>query len=285
MKNVYLDLNAPVNAVFFAKFSPSVAPPESVDAKSFTLLYLLKGELDVRLGDKIFHIWSGGMLLIPPELPLIPLVSRGAEFYQIRFHASPVIPAEDAETVTECRLAGAEFAYRFSADGGSVIHIADAPLEPEDSDAALRLLFRMEALQIGAFPSRKPMFDALLRELLVLMSDNDRTMPKYPALLRDILLFIQSHYAEDISLDSIAARFFISRSYTARLFRKYLHTTCIDYINDLRITAASDYLSDSKYKINEIASLVGIRNPYYFSVLFRKKKFMTPTEYRKLFHG
>ena len=54
----------------------------------------------------------------------------------------------------------------------------------------------------------------------------------------------------------------------------------ISYITDLRIKKAKDLLEHSDLKTGEISEAVGIHDPAYFSVVFKKYTGMSPKAYK-----
>ena len=44
-----------------------------------------------------------------------------------------------------------------------------------------------------------------------------------------------------------------------------------DYITEVRLEKAREYLMDVHYKVRDVSTLVGISDPRYFSSVFRKK--------------
>ncbi|MDO4562781.1 MAG: AraC family transcriptional regulator [Clostridia bacterium] len=56
--------------------------------------------------------------------------------------------------------------------------------------------------------------------------------------LRDIILYINAHLAEDLSLNALCARFYINKSYLCRLFRKETGLTINRYITIKRLGEA-----------------------------------------------
>lgn len=100
-------------------------------------------------------------------------------------------------------------------------------------------------------------------------------------MLRKALRYIDQHFCEDIALGDVAAQIFASPCYTSHLFKKELGVNFVDYLNKLRINRAKDMLSDSHYKIYEVAEAVGIANEHYFSKLFKRYIGMTATEFRQ----
>lgn len=100
-------------------------------------------------------------------------------------------------------------------------------------------------------------------------------------LLRKALRYIDQHFSEDITLSDVATQIFASPCYTSHLFKKELGVNFVDYLNKMRINRAKELLSDSRYKIYEIAEAVGIANEHYFSKLFKRYIGMTASEFRQ----
>lgn len=120
--------------------------------------------------------------------------------------------------------------------------------------------------------------------LTLICTDNDLEEPVSHALttkLRSIVEYLDEHYMENPSLDTIAERFFISKFYLSREFKKEYGTTIIQYILTKKITYAKELLRYSNSSIEEIASLCGIGDASYFNKVFRKMEGCTASEYRK----
>lgn len=100
-------------------------------------------------------------------------------------------------------------------------------------------------------------------------------------LLRRAVDFLDKHYMEQITLNQVAEKLYVSNFYLSRMFKKELGINFIDYLNELRINKAKDLLTDTKYKTYEVAEAVGVPNSHYFSKLFRKYTGMTASEYRE----
>lgn len=100
-------------------------------------------------------------------------------------------------------------------------------------------------------------------------------------LLGKILLFIQEHWKEPLSLTDISEKEFLSGSYLARLFRKYLNQTFTEYIVSIRLERARQSLRDTRYSVTEIAYDCGFKSTNSFIHYFRQYYGTTPGQYRK----
>lgn len=97
----------------------------------------------------------------------------------------------------------------------------------------------------------------------------------------DIKRYIDNHYSEDISLDSLAAVVHVNKYYLSHCFAKYLGTSPINYLIDLRIRESKYLLATTNYSVLHISSAVGFSSLSYFSQAFKKNTGMTPLAYRK----
>ncbi|WP_409228626.1 helix-turn-helix domain-containing protein [Gudongella sp. SC589] len=101
------------------------------------------------------------------------------------------------------------------------------------------------------------------------------------SLIENINLFIKSHYREDLSLNLVAERFFISPNYLSSLFNEKNGVSFSEYIHTLRIDEAKLHLKNLNIKVHEISSRVGYKNNSYFSSIFKRYVGVTPNEYRR----
>jgi YesN/AraC family two-component response regulator len=93
--------------------------------------------------------------------------------------------------------------------------------------------------------------------------------------------YIQTHYAEKITLEDLSAQIHLCRSESCRLFKRYMNASMFDYLLDYRIERSLELLRSSALDVTEIAGLVGFANPGYYARIFKRKMGCTPREYRK----
>lgn len=96
-----------------------------------------------------------------------------------------------------------------------------------------------------------------------------------------IMNYMEEHYAEDITLESVAEEFGYSANYLSSLFRRLVggsYKTCIDQI---RLTHAHEELMHTKLSVEEIAEKNGFSGGKAFARVFSKKYGKLPGEYRR----
>ncbi|MCA1320443.1 response regulator [Bacillus tianshenii] len=95
-----------------------------------------------------------------------------------------------------------------------------------------------------------------------------------------IEVFLRANYQQDVTLQEIADRFFLSREHISRKFKQEYNETITDYVTRIRMEKAKEYLANPHVKIYEVAYQVGYQNEKYFSKVFKKFTKLTPNEYR-----
>ncbi|MDU6038917.1 MAG: response regulator [Clostridium butyricum] len=93
--------------------------------------------------------------------------------------------------------------------------------------------------------------------------------------------YVNTHYSEDINRDTIAEVVRLNSDYTARLFKKEMGTSLVNYIIQKRISVAKHLLQNTNFPVNSVSDKVGYGNYSYFTKLFKKETSFTPIDYRK----
>lgn len=92
--------------------------------------------------------------------------------------------------------------------------------------------------------------------------------------------YIKLNYSEKISIKEIADQLYLSPNYLSELFKKHTGKTISEYLTEYRLEKACQLLDHAEYRVGDVSGMVGIHDGRYFSNMFKKKYWMTPTEYR-----
>lgn len=104
---------------------------------------------------------------------------------------------------------------------------------------------------------------------------------RYSEPIRKALDYIGFHYAEDISLNTVADFVYLNRDYLSRQFKKEVGVNFSEYLTSLRMKRAKHLLETTNIRISDVALSVGMSNMSYFSTVFHRSFGCTPHEARK----
>jgi AraC-like DNA-binding protein len=108
-----------------------------------------------------------------------------------------------------------------------------------------------------------------------------RVSPLRPWLLGRINEYVLHHLAAEIRLQDLATLAGLSVDHLVRAFRRATGTTPYRYVLELRLNRARDLLRDGSAPIAEVARNCGFTSPARFSVAFRDRFGLPPTQYRR----
>ena len=103
-------------------------------------------------------------------------------------------------------------------------------------------------------------------------------------IVRSALKYIETHYAEKLTLTEVAEKNYVSQWYLSKLLNKYTGKSFCDLLNQTRISKAEKLLEDPSLKIHEISDMLGFNDVTHFSKIFKKIKQVSPNEYRNEIH-
>ena len=165
--------------------------------------------------------------------------------------------------------------------GGPCFH----PKNPEPYDRLLNKLYETAASEDHVRDMR--IFETLAALLTLLMEESwdpesRRHSPFRKQDLQEIKEYLDRHYAQRITLDDLADRFYINKFYLTRIFKEQFGTSINNYLLQTRITHAKQLLRFTDRTIESIGRECGIEDANYFSRMFRKVEGISPGEFRRM---
>lgn len=173
-----------------------------------------------------------------------------------------------------------------------------SPFQQEDRVICLKLqeqIFMQVILNkfTKEIKEQKAGFELILKhnlvELLLFSArclDNPETKPFVHASplhqkISEIVLHINKHYNQRITLDELSEHYYISPYYLSRSFKTITGFTFVEYMNLTRVREAQKLLKETRLKVIEIADRSGFDNIAHFGRIFKKITNLTPQQYRK----
>ena len=174
-------------------------------------------------------------------------------------------------------------------------HLEGFPYVFQLDDDEYQTMKALTERTLTEFEHQQPYWQELIagniRELLVMLYRNH---PDYFAHIGDatasgtvmkVQMYINEHFAEDITLQGLSDRFFTSPSSLSRDFKQFTGHTVKTYVILNRLLRAKFLLQTTNRSMISIAEEAGYDNPNHFSLIFKKYTEMTPMQYRRLQRG
>lgn len=137
--------------------------------------------------------------------------------------------------------------------------------------------------EIFAFETLPEQQDYLLSLAAGLVQEVRRLRSKNSNQLIDrIRSWIDEHYSDpSIMLTTVASEFNHNSSYLCRKFKQETGETFVEYLSRIRVQKSIDLLKHSDLLNYEIAAEIGISDPHYFGILFKKVMNMSISDFRR----
>jgi len=263
------------------------------------IMYFIKdGDMFIKENGVEYHLKTGDVFILEPNLQHVGYKSAVCDYYYIHFKHSHFLPSNNEneqdfldlmEKRRKCLMSNnliedntldpiTYLPKLMNCTSGSMIH--------ELKNITEIYKKREEFYKTYTSTRIHSFFLSLSHEMLMnhLSEISTSTSKKAEHVAEQILDYINHHYMEKISSNSLEDIFEVNFDYINRVFSKITETTIFKYINQLRITNAKQLIETSNLSFGEIAYLVGIEDRYYFSRQFHKLTNMTPTQYYNLTH-
>ena len=191
--------------------------------------------------------------------------------------------SEDLWSLSWCHFYGPGMSLiyqKYMERGGKAVFTPDSP---DPFSSVLGTLF---SLATGSDYIRDMRINEELNRLLTLLMaeswhPEERKLFSKKTSVMDVREYLDRHFAEHISLDDLAARYYINKYYLTRVFREQFGMSITAYLQSVRITYAKQQLRFSEKSVEEIGLECGLGSLNYFSRVFRKVEGVSPTEYRR----
>ena len=134
--------------------------------------------------------------------------------------------------------------------------------------------------------------ESLFIQLMVLMnrlflnSDKNRDIEdiQYDKTIEEVLSYINSNLENDLSLDTIASKFFISKYYLMRKFKNQIGSSIHSYVIQKRLILAKSLISDG-LSMSTVCSKCGFNDYSSFVRAFKKAYGVSPSNYNSKTHN
>lgn len=243
-------------------------------------IYVDKGEVDVRAGERALHLTKGQILfhkpgefhalaangVVAPNLVVVGFVCHGEG---MRFFEERLMQADDEARALLSRI----------------IEEGRAAFSTPLGDPNTPRLDRRETHPFGA----EQMVAVSLEQLLIRLvrqgtQDAHRQTSRIrartqQAFFQQVQAYLEANVHRRLTLADICRDNLVGRSYLQKIFREQTGGGAMEHFGTLKIEAAQRMIREGTRNFTEIAARLGYTSIHYFSRHFKKVSGMTPSEY------
>ena len=150
----------------------------------------------------------------------------------------------------------------------------------DDKDAMQTIIHQMPSCSSQTFSSYLTIM-SICAEYITL---SNRFRPVHQNLAQSIKEYLELHYPEKITLNTLCRQFYCSRATLMTAFRQEYDQTINRFLLIIRVRVAKEKLTSGNDSISEVAIKCGFADQNYFCKVFRQQEGLTPTQYRNINH-
>lgn len=260
---------------YYCDQQPPVIEPH-VHQNSYEIQYFMEGDVRCTVNGQTRTLESGDIILIPPGVSHVNTIRPGKPYRRCIFWMSEtffglLVQNNAAYGYLTQAVEDQKYFWHFPLHARTALN-----------DRFIALLEASHSNRFGAGATMELTAASLVLCVNKAMYDEDHPgqMPEGQTLVEQLLSYVQTHLDEDLSLDTLAGRFFVSKYHISHRFKHEMGISLHQYIlkkrlDQVRLSIASgqDLISASEQS--------GFRNYSSFFRAFQKEFGMSPTEYRK----
>lgn len=159
----------------------------------------------------------------------------------------------------------------------------------------LNVIIELEINILDIFPKGQPFeqvfkIDTLpeMRKYLLSLSESamDTILSMQNRRVNQVIEDIKNYVHENISnpemsLSHCAKKFFMNASYLSRIFKQETGYTFVEYLTRIRMEKAIKLLKETDLRAYQVAGAIGISDPHYFSICFKKWTGVSVNDFKK----
>ena len=270
-------MTAPDFELFY--YSDEQIPTQKFHSHNFYEFYFfIKGDVTMEIGDQSHPLTTGDMIFLPQNIAHRAILTENNHIYE-RF-----IFWISKEYYDSLIKRNAIYSYILSQAIDKQIYLSHfLPFTCNEISATLfSLLEEMHFMRIGKDEKMKLGIDSLLFDInrTLYESTNSNAVSSNETLYQKVLLFINNHIDEDISLDLLSNEFYASKYYIAHLFKEQFGLSIHQYIIKKRLALSRDAILNNM-EISEAYQAFGFKDYSNFYRSFKKEYGISPKEYQE----
>ena len=260
-------------------FWPTPTPNEMHFHNCYEMYYLLEGSIWYLIENNIYSIESGKIAWIPPNILHKTKPNASESYKKIMFTISPKYLK---------KIIGEDTGLNDFFSKTRVITMTE-----QDKADIEAILVKLIDICAEDAPSNELLIKSYLGVLIFTLSksstasknslfDEDKDVPES---IRGIVRYLNEHYSEDITLETLSNTFYLHQNYICNLITKTLGVSFRKYLNKIRIANSMDLLQATDKSISDIASDCGFSSSTNYCREFKLYFNISPSRYRKSYQA
>ena len=245
----------------------------------FEFYFFVEGNMSISINHKKYSLKHGDVILIPPGIPH-HVINHDSSIPYRRF-----IFWLDTDYLREILEKTEEFRYIFeyTIQHKHYIYSNDLVGFNAIESKLLRLIEEKNSDRFGHIPKISLcVYDIILHLNRMAYEMINPIKPHLnQSLDKSIIAHIENHLDEELTLDSIAETFFVSKYHIAHLFKEKYGISIHQFVTKKRLDMCKNALT-SELNITEIFHRFGFRDYSSFYRAFKKEFGLSPKEYREI---
>lgn len=197
---------------------------------------------------------------------------------------------ESVDVVATVLIINPEFVEQLIPDLKKMYFLTEVHSEKKVIEKIMRVFFEYADHQKMLQPFEEMKLMGLMYQLMYLICkdalvsreeafpiNNEKNMER----LRGIMMYVNTHYTEPIRQQEVAERFYFTREYFSRFFRKNTGMTFKEYLMKVRVRAAKEEILETEKSMLEIAMDSGFTDSRSLIHAFKEVYDITPYQFKK----
>ena len=248
--------------------------------KGLEIFYFIQGQANYIIGDTIYELLPGDMLLFSGDVTHRVNPSNDVKYVRSYINFLPSFIEDELSTELYSKLIKLF-------DNSNGLRIQWLPEERDEIEKYFAMLYNENQKELVGY---NYMLTSSLVQLLIHIYRKSKYLVEFTPsaqptnsqmTVQRILQYVNQVYKENESLDTLSVNLHLSKYYMCHCFKEVTGYTINSYIMRKRVDEAKRLLVESQNSINEIGEMIGFNSTIHFSRTFKQYAGVSPLAFRK----
>lgn len=253
------------------------------------ILYVDKGEVEVRADDHIHTLHQGNMIFHKPEEfhtvsvkhehtpPNLIVICFECTSPAMTIFEKKILSLGDRERNILSLIIQEGFqAFLPPFDKPTVHHLERSPHAPFASEQMIKSYLELLLITLIRNQAQASTQDSMKYKQSSLQKEKAEQR-----IVQQIMDYLKANLSQSFTQDHLCQTFHLGKSRLKELFQSQMQTGVLEAFKSLKIEQAKTYIRDGRYNFTEIAAMLGYASIHYFSRDFKKTVGMPPSDYAR----